>query len=299
MAWRSGSCPGRDHLTQQAMPKAYELPAPGELFDPKIFRLGVLCKRNHAWDEGVTLRTVKGRRCILCDRIDALKRLRKKREADPEGHKAKVAAYMRERRAKVGRPSRAKHTSEWHEIRTLHVAIKRAGRLPSVAILVRDQQRKYWRQHPSEYKEFARQRSLRDHHWRYMTDQSFRLYHRSKSKHRKAKQRGSTALMLTADELWRRWLEFDHCCAYCGIDGDMHIEHVIPISKGGEHHLGNIVPACQRCNYSKNSAPVEEWYKSQPFFSDVKWQKIQDILAKSMPMTEQLAMPMPPLTGPS
>lgn len=123
-----------------------------------------------------------------------------------------------------------------------------------------------------------------------MTDHSFRLYHRSKSKHRKAKQRGSTALMLTPDQLWRRWVEFGHTCAYCGADGDLHIEHVIPISKGGEHHLGNIVPACQRCNYSKRSAPVEEWYKAQPFFTEERWQAIQAALAKSKPTTEQLAM---------
>ena len=123
-----------------------------------------------------------------------------------------------------------------------------------------------------------------------MTDHSFRLYHRSKSKGRKAKQRGSTALMLTPDQLWRRWVEFGHQCAYCGADGDLHIEHVIPISKGGEHHLGNIVPACQRCNYSKRSAPVEEWYRAQPFFTEERWQTIQAALAKSRPTTEQLAM---------
>lgn len=124
----------------------------------------------------------------------------------------------------------------------------------------------------------------------YTMSLSYRLYHRSKSKHRKAKQRGSTALMLTPDQLWRRWVEFHHCCAYCGADGDLHIEHVIPISKGGEHHLGNILPACQRCNYSKRSASVEEWYRAQPFFTEQRWQAIQAALAKSRPTTEQLAM---------
>jgi 5-methylcytosine-specific restriction endonuclease McrA len=275
------------------MRQRYEIPEPGQPFDPAIFRLGSPCKRNHLWDEGVTLRTVKDGRCILCDRIDALERLRKKREADPEGHKARVATYMRERRAKVGRPSRAKHTSEWREARMLNAAIKRAGRLPCVVRLIYREQQSRWRDHPDEYRQHKQEEARRRHHWRYMVDQGFRLYHRSKSKHRKAKQRGSTALMLTADQLWRRWVEFDHCCAYCGTDGDMHIEHVIPISKGGEHHLGNIVPACQRCNYSKSIAPVERWYKAQPFFSDAKWEKIQAILAKSMPMTEQLTMPLP------
>jgi 5-methylcytosine-specific restriction endonuclease McrA len=282
------------------MPTAYDLPLPGEPITDR-FKLGIICKREHDWTgNGQSLRYNKYKGCcVLCARQEAPKRKERQKLNDPE-FAAKHAARARKLRAQPGyvRPDR-KHNIEWHEARMLMAAIKRAGRLPSVAILVRDQQRKYWREHPAEYKEFANQRSLRAHQWRYMTDHSFRLYHRSKSKQRKAKQRGSTALMLSRDQLWRRWVEFDHCCAYCGIDGDMHIEHVIPISKGGEHHLGNIVPACQRCNYSKNSAPVEEWYKAQPFFSDAKWQKIQDILTKSMPMTEQLAMPLPPLTGPS
>ena len=126
-----------------------------------------------------------------------------------------------------------------------------------------------------------------------MIDKSFRLYHRSKSKRRKAQQRGSTTLMLSPDQLWRRWIDFDHRCAYCDADGDLQVEHVIPISKGGEHHLGNIVPACQRCNYSKRSAPVEKWYRAQPFFSEARWQAILAILAKSRPTTEQLFMPLP------
>jgi 5-methylcytosine-specific restriction endonuclease McrA len=284
------------------MPTAYDLPLPGEPI-PAQFKLGNICKRGHDWtSKGQSLRYNKPRAgCVLCERQNAIKRQERRKQEDPD-FLAKQAASARKRRAQPGyvRSDRsAKHNIEWHEARMLMAAIKRAGRLPSVAILVRDLQRKYWREHPAEYKEFVNQRNLRAHQWRYMTDHSFRLYHRSKSKQRKAKQRGSTALMLSRDQLWRRWVEFDHCCAYCGIDGDMHIEHVIPISKGGEHHLGNIVPACQRCNYSKNSAPVEQWYKAQPFFSDAKWQKIQDILVKSMPMTEQLAMPLPPLTGPS
>lgn len=277
------------------MPAAYELPLPGEPI-PAQFKLGSICKRDHDWTgNGQSLRYNKPRSgCVLCERQDALLRRERRIRKDPE-FLAKQAAYAREKRSQPGfvrpdRPSRAYRGIEWHEARALNAAIRRAGRLPSVARLVFLEQLQYWRQHPTDRIEFIRQRSLRHHHWRYMTDHSFRLYHRSKSKHRKAKQRGSTALMLTPDQLWRKWVEFGHTCAYCGADGDLHIEHVIPISKGGEHHLGNIVPACQRCNYSKRSAPVEEWYRAQPFFTDERWQAIQAALAKSKPTTEQLAM---------
>ena len=55
----------------------------------------------------------------------------------------------------------------------------------------------------------------------------------------------------------RDWLEtkahFDHRCAYCGGDGDIVIEHAIPINREGlgEHRLGNIVPSCRKCNSDK------------------------------------------------
>lgn len=277
------------------MPAAYELPLPGEPI-PVQFKLGSICKRDHDWTgKGQSLRYNKPRsNCVLCERQDALLRRERRIRKDPE-FLARQAAYAREKRSQPGfvrpdRPSRAYRGIEWHEARALNASIRRAGRLPSVARLVLLEQLQYWRQHPTDRIEFIRQRSLRHHHWRYMTDHSFRLYHRSKSKHRKAKQRGSTALMLTPDQLWRRWVEFGHQCAYCGADGDLHIEHVIPISQGGEHHLGNILPACQRCNYSKRSAPVEEWYRAQPFFTEERWQTIQAALAKSRPTTEQLAM---------
>ncbi len=123
-----------------------------------------------------------------------------------------------------------------------------------------------------------------------MTDGSFRLYHRAKSKERKARERGSRTVHLSPDQMWRRWVEFGHCCAYCGAGGDLQVEHVIPISQCGEHHLGNIVPACQRCNFSKGKQDAEQWYRAQPFFSEARWQAIGTALAKGQPTTEQLTI---------
>jgi 5-methylcytosine-specific restriction endonuclease McrA len=187
--------------------------------------------------------------------------------------------YKREQRANAGATP--------HEIIALRAAIKRAGRLPSVDRLVYDEQLKHWKHHPQDRIEHLRQRSIAHCRWRYLTDLSYRLYHRSKSKRRKAQERGSRTVMLSPNQLWRRWVEFDHCCAYCGAKGDLQVEHVIPISKGGEHHLGNIVPACPTCNYSKRSASVEQWYRKQPFFSETRWDRIQAAMDKGQPRTWQ------------
>lgn len=49
-------------------------------------------------------------------------------------------------------------------------------------------------------------------------------------------------------------------CAYCSIKSDkLTVEHVLPLSRGGKHHINNIVLACATCNYSKHIKTLEEW----------------------------------------
>ena len=42
-------------------------------------------------------------------------------------------------------------------------------------------------------------------------------------------------------------------CAYCGKTGKLEIDHIVPISNGGEHSINNAVPACRHCNSVKNN----------------------------------------------
>jgi 5-methylcytosine-specific restriction endonuclease McrA len=48
-------------------------------------------------------------------------------------------------------------------------------------------------------------------------------------------------------------------CFYCGSYEKIQIDHVIPISKGGTHSIGNLVPACKDCNLSKRDKFLAEW----------------------------------------
>jgi 5-methylcytosine-specific restriction endonuclease McrA len=41
-------------------------------------------------------------------------------------------------------------------------------------------------------------------------------------------------------------------CWYCGQPAGT-IDHVQPVILGGTHDLANLVPACQRCNYSRGA----------------------------------------------
>lgn len=49
--------------------------------------------------------------------------------------------------------------------------------------------------------------------------------------------------------------EFNNCCAYCGENKKLEIEHLIMFNKEecGLHHPGNIVPTCRECNKRKKN----------------------------------------------
>lgn len=48
-------------------------------------------------------------------------------------------------------------------------------------------------------------------------------------------------------------------CFYCGFVGDIQADHVVPISKGGRHSIGNLVSACKKCNLNKKAMFIMEW----------------------------------------
>jgi 5-methylcytosine-specific restriction endonuclease McrA len=48
-------------------------------------------------------------------------------------------------------------------------------------------------------------------------------------------------------------------CAHCGEIGPSHIDHIIPIKRGGRHSIGNLQPLCRSCNSSKNNLLEIEW----------------------------------------
>ena len=47
-------------------------------------------------------------------------------------------------------------------------------------------------------------------------------------------------------------------CVYCGKASE-HIDHVVPLSRGGRHSIGNLVPSCAKCNMAKSNKFLVEW----------------------------------------
>lgn len=52
-------------------------------------------------------------------------------------------------------------------------------------------------------------------------------------------------------------------CLVCGSMENQSLDHVIPLSRGGRHSVGNIITLCLSCNVSKHARTLTEWKLSK------------------------------------
>jgi 5-methylcytosine-specific restriction endonuclease McrA len=88
--------------------------------------------------------------------------------------------------------------------------------------------------------------------WRSLNSEKTSLY----SYKRRAKFKENGTFLITAKEIDK--LKSLNCFA-CGKSGQIQIDHIIPIARGGRHSIGNLLPLCSKCNLSKNKKTFMEW----------------------------------------
>lgn len=128
-------------------------------------------------------------------------------------------------------------------------------------------ERKWRDANPEKCKEIRRR-------WRAAHRDDEREHNRRRRARRRAGRRAAL-VPVSLEQLQRRSELFGGQCAYCGVAGKLTVDHVLPLKLGGLDEAANILPACVRCNASKQATPVEQWYRAQPFFSSARWRKIQ------------------------
>lgn len=77
----------------------------------------------------------------------------------------------------------------------------------------------------------------------------------------KARRRAAERGGISTGDL-RRWLERQtKVCKWCGAEcaGDHHVDHIVPLSKGGKHAEENLAIACPSCNLRKNAKMPAEF----------------------------------------
>lgn len=80
---------------------------------------------------------------------------------------------------------------------------------------------------------------------------------------RRSRKAANGVYVVTSRDYNRLLAAYGNCCAYCQGAFDpanpLEWDHVVPISRGGVHSVGNIVPSCRRCNRAKSKRFVSEW----------------------------------------
>jgi len=97
---------------------------------------------------------------------------------------------------------------------------------------------------------------------------------------------------LTAPEWLAIKAAYQNACAYCGASGPLTVDHIVPVSRGGDHCADNVVPACPACNSGKKdrmpvfaAIPIDSIL---PGYSDHKQKIVQLAQRRRLGYTEAL-----------
>lgn len=69
------------------------------------------------------------------------------------------------------------------------------------------------------------------------------------------------ARQLRASQWWKRKCA-KGVCHWCGktvAPGDLTMDHVLPLARGGKTTKNNVVPCCKECNTRKKSRMPNQW----------------------------------------
>lgn len=77
----------------------------------------------------------------------------------------------------------------------------------------------------------------------------------AKAARRRALKANAKTYTITTKEINRL---YNAECFYCE-NSSTTIDHVMPLNRGGSHGIGNLVPCCGSCNFSKRDLTIMEW----------------------------------------
>lgn len=143
---------------------------------------------------------------------------------------------------------------------------------PEKLEIARESCRKWRRKHLENVRTTDRERSRarrKDPEYRAKQTAYLREWRRAnKDKTRAAKLKRRQAIgedQIASSELEMHLNSIGRKCVYCYGPYE-HLDHVIPLSKGGRHLLKNLLPSCERCNESKQDKHWLEWFISRNYF---------------------------------
>jgi 5-methylcytosine-specific restriction endonuclease McrA len=120
------------------------------------------------------------------------------------------------------------------------------------------------------YDEYQREWVKANHEKVRATDKRWSVKHpdavRRKRHNRRTRITGNGGTY-TLKELNAQFEKQEGFCYYCGellyasFDKEVHVDHMIPLSRGGSNSIENIVLSCATCNLEKNTKTSDEYLK--------------------------------------
>jgi 5-methylcytosine-specific restriction endonuclease McrA len=117
----------------------------------------------------------------------------------------------------------------------------------------RDKTRAAARRH---YARNADSEKARNMEWRRKNPEAWRRISNASEERRRA-QKANAGIFDIVPKDFRRL--YSQPCAACGATEGQTMDHIIPLSRGGRHSIGNLQTLCGSCNYSKNRRFTIEW----------------------------------------
>lgn len=208
-----------------------------------------LCERSDMGNS--TSDSPQEKRCSKCRESKPVSEFNRNR-AKPDGRANVCRECMRgyqqghyqRNRATALKAARDYYTAHRETVRARHRAYDAAHKAKAS-----ERSRKWYERHPGRRLSLSRV-------WRGLN----RMRARAAFTKHQALQRGAAISDFTAEQWAAMKAAYGHCCAYCHKPSKrLEQDHVLPLSRGGNHTASNIVPACRTCNASKHDKTPEEW----------------------------------------
>ncbi len=181
---------------------------------------------------------------------EELERNRAYREANREKERERHRIYRQTKPEKARESGRVYRASNVERERERHRIYREANREKA-------RQTERARYAANSEKEHERNRRYR---------QTYREVERAKKARRKARERGAEGTF-TANDITYLYENQNGLCFWCSValNGMYHVDHIIPLIRGGSNWPSNLGLTCASCNLSKNDKlPYSEWDPLNP-----------------------------------
>lgn len=212
-------------------------------------------------------------------------RARERRANDPE-HAAKVREYMRTyskewRDSKI--EERREYEARWardnrRKLRGEKFGKRRRMKTDEQKLATeRAKRRRFYHRHKEKLNAAAKEERLRnpEKHREYEIMRWQRDFEKRSHLNRVNRARRGGDCYITLEQ-WLELLRFHNFrCVYCGVlltKKNRSMDHKIPLVRGGNNEIANLVPACFTCNVRKNRMTYDEFIVYLTDSKDVKTQ---------------------------